>query len=133
VEGYLAAEGISEPRRCLGLGYCTTRIDGGPQSSRCSRWAARDLVATGIPHCTCCPVVEPARAVARLLCDVFVGKMPLAMFAVITALRSIRRIGVWAHGSKLGRRRPWRRRVRSGTAARVVLGEVKDWLRTVDA
>ena len=64
-------------------------------------------MATGIPHCTCCPVVEPARAVARLLCDVFASKMPLAMFAVITALRSIRRIGVWARlGVGLGQLRP---------------------------
>jgi hypothetical protein len=79
-------------------------------------------VATGISHRTCCPVVEPARVVARRLCDVIAGKMPLAMFADITALRSIRQIGVWAHGSEFGRRRPWRRRVRSGTAAHVALG-----------
>jgi hypothetical protein len=124
-EKEFATAGISEPRNWLGLGYCTTGIDGGPRSSRCSRWAARDLVATGIPHRTCCPVVEPARAVARLLCDVIAGKVPLAMFAVITALRSIRRIDVWARGSEFGRHRPWRCRGRSSTAARVV---ERDWV-----
>jgi hypothetical protein len=80
-------------------------------------------MATRIPHRTCCPAVEPVRAIAQLLRDIIVSKMPMAMFAIITALCSIRRIGIWARGSEFGRCRPWRSRGRYGAAARVVLGE----------
>jgi hypothetical protein len=45
-----AAAGKLEPRHFLGLDDCTAGVYGSPRSFLCRRWAAGNLVATGISH-----------------------------------------------------------------------------------